>query len=366
MNTNDSNEQGIFTTGTKISDSSAWFLSLIRQFREYRAERKNPTPRAEITAESDPSALDKLVDPPSQIASLFSTLKVIIHDTFHPRHIEMTATPVEVQDIWSKRENHIPGLLSLLAHVGVVTVLIVVSVMNLKPKIGVETATLLMEPIQVSLPPSKAVSHGGGGGGTKSPKPVSKGQLPKAADKQFVPPTPVVVNMAPELAVEPTIVAPQLANLPRLSNLIPIGDPKGLSGPPSAGPGTGGGMGTGDGHGFGEGNGAGLGPGRGGGTGGGVYQVGGAGGVANPVCPFTPEPNYSDDARKAHIQGTVVLEAIIQKDGSVESNKVLQGLGYGLDEEARKVLRQWKCTPSKVNGQPVAVQLKIQINFRLY
>jgi len=78
------------------------------------------------------------------------------------------------------------------------------------------------------------------------------------------------------------------------------------------------------------------------------------------------EPNYSDDARKAHIQGMVVLEAVIQKDGSVESNRVLQGLGYGLDEEARKVLSKWKCTPTKVNGQPVAVQLKIQINFRLY
>ena len=366
MKTNDSNEPDIFTTGTSISDSSAWFLSLGRQVREFLKERRNPTPRAEITAELDPSALDKLVDPPSQILSMFSTMKAVIHDAFHPRHIEMTATPVEVQDLWSKKENHIPGLLSLLAHVGVVTALIVLSVMNLKPKIGVETASLLMEPITVSLPPSQAKSHGGGGGGTKAPTPVSKGQLPKAADKQFVPPTPVVVNMAPELAVEPTIIAPTLTNLPRLSNLIPIGDPKGLSGPPSAGPGTGAGMGTGDGHGFGAGDGPGLGPGRGGGTGGGAYQVGGAGGVAPPTCPVQVEPNYSDDARKAHIQGTVVLDAIIQKDGSVEARDVLQKLGYGLDEEARKVLTKWRCTPTKVNGQPVAVQLKIQINFRLY
>ena len=47
-------------------------------------------------------------------------------------------------------------------------------------------------------------------------------------------------------------------------------------------------------------------------------------------------------------------------------NRVERSLGYGLDDEAKKVLKRWKCNPGKVNGQPVAVQLQIVINFHLY
>src|SRR4249919_1743979 len=112
MKTNDAEERGIFTTGTSISEPNAWFISLTRQIRDYFAERKNPTPRAEITAQSDPSALDKLVDPPSQMASLFSSIKGIINDKLHPHHIETTATPVEVEELWSKRKYGVPGVLS--------------------------------------------------------------------------------------------------------------------------------------------------------------------------------------------------------------------------------------------------------------
>jgi len=56
----------------------------------------------------------------------------------------------------------------------------------------------------------------------------------------------------------------------------------------------------------------------------------------------------------------------IQKDGSIEANKVLHSLGYGLDEEAQKVLTKWKCVAAKYNGQPVALPIQIQVNFHLY
>jgi len=183
--------------------------------------------------------------------------------------------------------------------------------------------------------------------------------------------------MAPELVMEPTIIAPALANLPaNASGLLPIGDPNGVIGPPSAGPGTGGGIGDGNGHGVGPGTGPGVGPGIGGGFGGGAfgpgggtettYKIGGLGGLAAPTCPVRPEPTYSDDARKARIQGTVVLDSVIQKDGTINVNGVSRSLGYGLDDAAREALRSWRCNPGKLNGLPVAVQIQIVINFHLY
>jgi len=364
--TNEAEERGIFTTGTTISEPNAWFLSLIRQIRENRAERRNPTPRAEITAERDPSALDKLVDPPSQLSSLFSTIKAIIHEKRHPHHIETTATPVEVEELWSKRKMQIPGLVSLVAHIAVVGTLIYLSTITInKPKVITDNS-ILMEPIELSLPKMEVKSGGGGGGGTKAPIPASKGVLPKADVKQLVPPTPVVMKAESYLMAEPSIVAPQLANLLPVTDLLHMGDPNGVVGPPSAGTGSGGGIGAGTGHGVGTGDGPGAGPGSGGGVGGGVYRVGGTGGASAPTCPVQPEPNYSDDARKAHIQGTVVLDSIIQKDGTIDVNRVERSLGYGLDDEAKKVLKRWKCNPGKVNGQAVAVQLQIVINFHLY
>jgi periplasmic protein TonB len=376
-------ENAIFQTGTSLSDPNPWFVSLIRQFRQNRADRRKPLPRVEITAVPDPAALDRLVNRPNQIVSLISEVREAIQDRIHPHHTETTATPVVVQDLWQKRQNRIPEVLSVLLHVGVVLMLITITVNSyVKPKIFIE-GSVLLEPLTVSLPtsvtlpPAHTKPGGGGGGGMRALTPASKGVLPRASDRQFVPPTPVVVNMAPELVMEPTIIAPVLANLPRdLTGLLPMGDPNGVVGPPSAGPGSGGGIGDGTGHGAGSGNGPGFGPGSGGGYGGGAYhpggalegpyRIGGVGGLTAPNCTVRTEPSYSDDARKAHIQGTVVLDSIIEKDGSISVNGVSRSLGYGLDAAAREALRSWKCYPGKLNGQPVAVQLQIVINFHLY
>jgi TonB family protein len=169
-----------------------------------------------------------------------------------------------------------------------------------------------------------------------------------------------------------------LANIPRdISGLLPIGDPLGVIGPPSAGPGSGGGIGDGTGHGVGSGTGPGVGPGSGGGFGGGPYRpgggakegpysVGGTGGVSAPICLIRPEPNYSDDARKARIQGAVVLDSIVQRDGSVDVQGVAHSLGFGLDDAAREVLKKWKCNPGRLDGQAVATRVQIVINFHLY
>jgi TonB family protein len=95
-----------------------------------------------------------------------------------------------------------------------------------------------------------------------------------------------------------------------------------------------------------------------------VYRVGGTGGASAPKCTPT-EPKYTDEALKAHIEGTVKLNTIFHKDGSIEVVKVIERLGYGLDEAAQNSLKSWKCIPGEVNGQPVAVQAEVAINFQL-
>jgi len=365
MKPNENNGSEIFKTGTSVSEPPSWFDSLMKQIVELREERKHPRPKVEITAQADPSALDNLVDMPSPISSLYGDIREAINDYLHPRKIETTAEAVEVEEIWSKQKQSLPRLLSILGHVSVVTLLIIpwaTSIPKL-PKAN-ETAVVVYNPVDLVLPVApKPDSGGGGGGGRKTLTPPSLGKLPRAADKQFVPPDPEPPkNPDPKLVVEPTVVAPQLASMPQI-NLLNLGDPNGVAGPPSAGPGTGGGIGTGQGRGVGEGKGPGVGPGEGGGVGGGVFRVGG--GVSPPSVLSRVEPQYSEEARKARYQGTVVLEAIVRKDGTVDILRVVRSLGFGLDENAIDALKKWKFRPGTKGGIPVDVALNIEVNFNL-
>jgi TonB family protein len=368
MNPNETNDPrfGILKTGTTVSDSPSWLDSLLSQIRELREERKHPRPQIEITAQRDPSALDKLVEMPSPILSLASDVKEAINDIFHPHRTETTVERVEVEEIWSKPQAGVPRLLSVAVHVGIVGLALVPWATSLPKAAKVnETAVVVYTPTNMVLPvmPQKEQSGGGGGGGRKTLTPPSLGKLPRAADKQLVPPDPEPPkNPDPKLIVEPTVVAPQLANLPQIS-LLNLGDPNGVPGPPSAGPGVGGGIGTGQGRGVGEGKGPGVGPGEGGGTGGGVFRVGG--GVSPPTVISRVEPQYSEEARKARYQGTVVLEAIVRRDGTVDIQRVVRSLGFGLDENAIQALKQWRFRPGTKNGVPVDVSLNIEVNFNL-
>jgi TonB family protein len=119
------------------------------------------------------------------------------------------------------------------------------------------------------------------------------------------------------------------------------------------------------GGGMGPGAGPGVGPGAGPGVGPGVYTVGG--GVSAPVPIYQPLPLYTEEARKARIEGIVLLQAIIRKDGTVDSFRVIRGLGYGLDESAiNTIATKWRFKPGMLNGQPVDVMANIEITFRLY
>lgn len=95
----------------------------------------------------------------------------------------------------------------------------------------------------------------------------------------------------------------------------------------------------------------------------GVYRVGS--GVTSPTVLSRIKPVYSEAARKATLEGKVVLSAIVRKDGSLEVLKVVRGLGLGLDENAIKALKKWRFRPGKRNGKPVDVALNIEVAFSL-
>jgi protein TonB len=81
----------------------------------------------------------------------------------------------------------------------------------------------------------------------------------------------------------------------------------------------------------------------------------------------TPRAAYTAEARAAKVEGIVIMQAVIQKDGSVSDVKVLRGLGYGLDEATvETVKRSWRFQPPLLNGQPVKIRVNIEMSFRLY
>lgn len=212
------------------------------------------------------------------------------------------------------------------------------------------------------LPPSKTVAGGGGGGGDRDKLAASKGSPPKFAAEQFTPPAVVIRNENPKLPIAPTVVGPPQIQLPQLGV---VGDPlSNVLGPPSNGTGSGGGIGSGSGGGVGSGHGPGVGPGEGGGIGGGVYRVGG--GVSAPRPIYSPDPEYSEEARKAKFQGTVMLWMVVGPDGRPHDIRVAQSLGLGLDEKAIEAVRTWRFEPARKDGQPVSVQINVEVSFRLY
>lgn len=89
------------------------------------------------------------------------------------------------------------------------------------------------------------------------------------------------------------------------------------------------------------------------------------GDVKEPVEISRVQPIYPEAARKARLQGIVILEAIITKDGNVESVRVLRGINPLLDNAAMRAVQQWKYRPATFNGRPVPVYLTVTVTFKL-
>jgi TonB family protein len=234
--------------------------------------------------------------------------------------------------------------------------------------------------------PKQEKPGGGGGGGREEQKPASFGKTPQASltVPQVVAPDPhppVVKN--PVLPMAATIVADPMLVPPDARNLA-YGDPKSKSTDISSGPGKGNGIGTGTGGGIGPGEGGGLGPGRGGNTGGGDYHEGGGGpggggggtdynkifsgkDVTSKARVLSkPEPQYTEEARKNQVTGTVVLRAVFTSGGQVTNIRAVSGLPNGLTERAIAAARNIKFVPATKDGRPVSMYIQLEYNFNLY
>jgi len=296
--------------------------------------------------------------------SLLRQIRELLHPPKLPP-LQLTSKPVAVKDLWGDyRYGKVAGSTSGVLHVLLLVALIVIPFGKQVVEIAHQVVYLPVDisPYQVNLPPSADEAGGGGGGGDRSPEPASRGDLPKFSMEQLSPPVVIIRNPEPELPVEPTVIVPPQITVPSL-NMAQLGDPLGKVGVPSSGPGSGSGIGSGSGGGVGSGKGPGVGPGEGGGIGGGVFRVGG--GVTAPEVIFKVEPEYSEQARKAKYQGTVLLSAIVQRDGTIREIKVVQPLGLGLDEKAIEAARQWRFRPGLKSGQAVDVQVLFEVTFRL-
>jgi protein TonB len=95
----------------------------------------------------------------------------------------------------------------------------------------------------------------------------------------------------------------------------------------------------------------------------GPLRVGGD--VKAPVAINRANPDYTETARKARINGVVIVEAIVNKQGEVEQVKVLKGLPLGLSEEAVEAVKKWRFHPGTLNGEPVEVIFNLTVNFTL-
>lgn len=220
----------------------------------------------------------------------------------------------------------------------------------------VRSRVTLIAPLPVTLPkaPPKAVVMSGGGGHPTA-EPISRGNPPKLA------PAPAIIiatnkpQVAPRLAVEPTLNVQSDLKLAKvdLPNL-------GMS---NAAPSVVSSLGNGAGAGLGAGSANGLGSGSGGNYGGGVLKIGG--GVAAPQVLSAPDPTFTEEARQAKASGKVVVYLQVNPEGRPMHVRVLKGLGMGLDEKAVEAVRQYRFKPAMRDGHPVTVEMNIDVNFQI-
>jgi TonB family protein len=211
-----------------------------------------------------------------------------------------------------------------------------------------------------------------GGGGDRNPLPPQHGKLP--------PPSliPAAIPIAPPLHAQSLPVAGIVIEPAQWQDVkaVVYGDPNSTSTTPSAGPGTGYGIGPGRGPGIGSGSDSGNGC-NGEGFG---FAGGGSCGCVGSGCKAykgseveqrarllqKPEPQYTEEARKNQITGTVMLRAVFSSAGDVVQIQALRSLPFGLTERAIAAARQIKFVPAMKGGQPVSVFMQLEYNFNLY
>lgn len=220
--------------------------------------------------------------------------------------------------------------------------------------------------------PDEGPGGGGGGGGNESL------ELPSQLLVEGTDPVEISLPIEeppevdqPEPEPEERVIETQQIAIPAMAMAAAVETRSGIldglmaSANLSRGSGAGAGAGSGQGAGIGSGDGAGLGPGQGGGVGGGPFRPGN--GVSPPRLLREVKPQYTAEAMRAKIQGTVWLEVVVLPDGTVGDVRITKSLDpvFGLDQQALDAARQWRFAPGTRFGEPVPVLVGLELYFNL-
>jgi protein TonB len=325
-------------------------LSELGVVPEVEPTRQAPTLRAGVESSFTEDAMQLHED--GTLASLWASLR----DVFFPVKLPplvLESKPIAVVDRMATKQDPRATAASFVIYA--LLILLFAWLVHQHVHFAAPTKTDLVT--ELAPPPQAPVKQTtmGGGGGQKSPTPVSKGQLPKFADTQITPPKAPPMEQPKIRMPDPTIeVQKDLKmannNMPNLG--MPTSNLMGAS------------MGNGSGTGIGSGNGSGLGPGSDGNFGGGLRKIGG--GVSAPVLQYAPDPEFSEEARKAKAAGIVTVNFIVDTNGHTQNVHVLRGVGMGLDEQAVKAVLLYRFKPAMENGKPVPVEMNVEVNFQIF
>ena len=290
---------------------------------------------------------------------VFASLLGSLHYVFSPPQLpplELTSTPIPVLDRMAVKRDPKATVLAIVIN-GLILACILV--WGTRKVIAIKAAPVreisLVDPLPP--PPPKAppkVTFMGGGGGQKSPTPVALGNPPKFDPKPLIAPT-APPKIQARLIVQPAIDVPSNLKMAKV-DMPNIG----MANTPVVAVS----MGNGAGAGLGSGSGSGMGPGTGGNYGDGVFKVGG--GISQPQVLYAPDPQFSEEARKAKLSGTVVVYLQVNQDGRPMHVRVVRGLGMGLDEKAVEVVRLYKFKAATKDGHPVIVEMNVEVNFQIF
>jgi protein TonB len=260
------------------------------------------------------------------------------------------------------REARVPLIASTAAHGAVLGGVLLLSLFG-RPQVTDALSAERLAPARLVFLATPGPGGGGGGSGEMQPRPPSaaRRQGSRSVSSPVPPAEPITASRPQEATPDPPLDAP-VASVPADAETREGVIEESQAGP-SKGSGEGGRAGPGNGAGLGAGQGSGIDEGSGGGTGGGPYRAGS--GIEPPALLRELKPDYSEEARRQSVEGDVLLEIVVRRDGSVGDVRVLQGLGHGLDERAVQAVRQWRFSPAHRRGTAVDVIVEVAVEFKL-
>ena len=278
--------------------------------------------------------------------------------------LELSSLPVPVPDRMAMRPNRWAFGSAAIVNSGIVALVLVLALRAGRPSppfaSPVDKFVIKDYPLLAAM--RQRASDGSSGGGANDAVEANKGRNPMQ-DLHPLAPVQVPVLENPKLSIENKIAVPPDVKLPDNPEMAMIGVHESANVTlTSGGPGGPVGIGSGRNGGDGPGNGQrGWGP----GSGDGIF-VPVLNGVSQPIPIFTPEAEFSDEARRHKQQGACTISVVIDAQGNPQNPRVVQPIGMGLDEKALQAVMRYRFKPAKKDGKPVAVRIAVVVDFRLF